>query len=636
MRSARSTRSRDGKAPLPSEQDSSTDKAQAASRVATAAANKAQAAATALLAPDPAALDAFQARTDATPTMAILSSPNSLTGLSTDSTSLTSSPLASSSSSSSQNLPGSSSSSSSSHDNQNLTGSGSSSSSSSHDNQNLPGIASSSSSSSSSSSHANQNLPGSMSLSLIASSPSSSSSSAVVAVVAEEPYRKFDLSVLEEVELYRFKVETTDGTATTFMRSVRDLLSERGSETYLKARPVLQTRIDVWIIEFQKMGFMGSNAVCAKLVINKYGQKELWIFVSTYVLLMHTHMLHSNYICISIPYISTQDGNHRVHALKELLALPVHLRPHFLALDDYMIPVNIYTEAMPDGLAIRYGRLMNELQAIAFNANFLDDARYITNIRSTITCAGENTEEKAYSLVNSAISLNASKYTTLQKEGLSEGRITFSDEYVKRLIAMKHFLGNVCFDYAEGLQEMNKTDLIDRLQQLDANMITLPNGARPKYAEDCFMPHTQAIVKMGYSKLTTAYNNAYLLVGDPEIGKIVFGFAYVWYLVTGTIIDRAVYKGMMDGFVADLQFEAKQIYAGQDMIQQHLLTPCKLRQAVMDHVLISAIEKGIHLCILALFYCMHAFDSLYIIGGLKHTKIPMCLQRVFFRRRLRL
>ena len=70
-----------------------------------------------------------------------------------------------------------------------------------------------------------------------------------------------------------------------------------------------------------------------------------------------------------------------MHALKELLS--EDLVPRFLETkvgEEYMVPVNIYTEAMPVDLCMRYGRLMNELQAVCKKANFLDDARFIQNI----------------------------------------------------------------------------------------------------------------------------------------------------------------------------------------------------------------------------------------------------------------
>jgi hypothetical protein len=77
-----------------------------------------------------------------------------------------------------------------------------------------------------------------------------------------------------------------------------------------------------------------------------------------------------------------------VHALKDLLALPLRERPTFLqhanGEADYCVPTAIYNMAMPDELAMRYGRLMNELQSVAANANFIDDARFITNVKATI------------------------------------------------------------------------------------------------------------------------------------------------------------------------------------------------------------------------------------------------------------
>jgi hypothetical protein len=51
---------------------------------------------------------------------------------------------------------------------------------------------------------------------------------------------------------------------------------------------------------------------------------------------------------------------------------------------DYEVPVNIYMHQMPDDTALRYGRLMNEIQTIAKSANFLDDARFIQNIKDSM------------------------------------------------------------------------------------------------------------------------------------------------------------------------------------------------------------------------------------------------------------
>jgi hypothetical protein len=51
---------------------------------------------------------------------------------------------------------------------------------------------------------------------------------------------------------------------------------------------------------------------------------------------------------------------------------------------NYEVPVNIYTEDMPDDLALRYGRLMNEIQTVSKGANFLDDARFIQNIKDNM------------------------------------------------------------------------------------------------------------------------------------------------------------------------------------------------------------------------------------------------------------
>jgi hypothetical protein len=318
-----------------------------------------------------------------------------------------------------------------------------------------------------------------------------------------------------------------------------------------------------------------------------------------------------------------------VHALKELLALPVQDRPRFLYNADYQVPVNIYTESLPDGLAIRYGRLMNELQSVAFNANFLDDARYITNIRKTIKCEGENTEEKAFQLVNKAISINASKFKILTQKGMAEARSTFSDEYVKRLIAMKSSLGNACFDYAEGLQEMNTTALIDQLHLSDEDMIQRDSkGNLPKYSEDCFVPHTQAIVRIGYKKLAKAYAEAHFQEGDPDIGNIVFGFMYAWYLITGTRIERHVFQNLLAGFLVDLKFETSKKDIGGEVFEFHMETPCPLRIAVMDHVLIKAFANGIPIYLL-LMCRMHVVAYVYICicfgCGLNHTRRTMCM-----------
>lgn len=48
----------------------------------------------------------------------------------------------------------------------------------------------------------------------------------------------------------------------------------------------------------------------------------------------------------------------------------------------FQVPVNVYTSAIPDDMCMRYGRMINLLQTIHKRANFLDDARFIANIRS--------------------------------------------------------------------------------------------------------------------------------------------------------------------------------------------------------------------------------------------------------------
>jgi hypothetical protein len=46
------------------------------------------------------------------------------------------------------------------------------------------------------------------------------------------------------------------------------------------------------------------------------------------------------------------------------------------------VPLNLYKEDIPDDVCLRYGRLMNELQTVHKRAAFLDDARFIHNLRS--------------------------------------------------------------------------------------------------------------------------------------------------------------------------------------------------------------------------------------------------------------
>jgi hypothetical protein len=78
-----------------------------------------------------------------------------------------------------------------------------------------------------------------------------------------------------------------------------------------------------------------------------------------------------------------QEGNHRVHALKKMCKMPLHELPLWLRDDllDYKLPLNIYTSDMPDDMCMRFGRLMNELQSFGDNANFLDDVRFILNLK---------------------------------------------------------------------------------------------------------------------------------------------------------------------------------------------------------------------------------------------------------------
>lgn len=80
-----------------------------------------------------------------------------------------------------------------------------------------------------------------------------------------------------------------------------------------------------------------------------------------------------------------------MHALRALINDP--LCPHWLKKDkwDYMVPVNIYTDEMPDDLCVRYGRVMNQLQAVAKAANFLDDARFIRNLQKSMTSVTHKT-----------------------------------------------------------------------------------------------------------------------------------------------------------------------------------------------------------------------------------------------------
>jgi hypothetical protein len=86
-----------------------------------------------------------------------------------------------------------------------------------------------------------------------------------------------------------------------------------------------------------------------------------------------------------LKYLHIQDGNHRVQALKDLLQLPNLDRPKFMRnLEEYSVPTAIYSEAMPDDLAMRYGRLMNELQSMVSTANFIDDARFVANVKATM------------------------------------------------------------------------------------------------------------------------------------------------------------------------------------------------------------------------------------------------------------
>jgi hypothetical protein len=78
----------------------------------------------------------------------------------------------------------------------------------------------------------------------------------------------------------------------TFMRRLDECLTDRASNSYLKARPVEQRRVDSWIENLTSAGWMGSQALCAKEKTGAHGSMELWIFVRTHTQnpCTHTHI----------------------------------------------------------------------------------------------------------------------------------------------------------------------------------------------------------------------------------------------------------------------------------------------------------------------------------------------------------
>ena len=98
---------------------------------------------------------------------------------------------------------------------------------------------------------------------------------------------------------------------------------------------------------------------------------------------MHTHAHpKTTHVYTNRATMHTQEGNHRVHALKTMRE-NVETCPAWLH-KDFTLPVNIYSEEMPDGMAVRYGRLQNELQTVHNSANFLDDHRFVLNIQTNL------------------------------------------------------------------------------------------------------------------------------------------------------------------------------------------------------------------------------------------------------------
>jgi hypothetical protein len=196
------------------------------------------------------------------------------------------------------------------------------------------------------------------------------------------PEQAYDVGILEEVVKYR-KEKIIDGEeAVTFMKPISVLRSDQAADSYLKVRQVLESRVLFWMKEFRQVGFMGSQAFCAKERTGVNGTVELWLFVSACTLCLHT-VAQTTQPNTSRVHTHAQEGNHRLHALWRLLKnpeseqCPLWLLKVGLA---FKVPVNIYLEHMPDDLAMRYGRVMNELQAVAKTANFFDDARFIHNM----------------------------------------------------------------------------------------------------------------------------------------------------------------------------------------------------------------------------------------------------------------
>ena len=244
--------------------------------------------------------------------------------------------------------------------------------------------------------------------------------------------------------------------------------------------------------------------------------KNIFIYVE-----YREHNITHTHTCTHT-YTHTQEGNHRVHALKELVLEEPVLR--FLETKngaEYMVPVNIYTEAMPVDLCMRYGRLMNELQAVCKKANFLDDARFVQNIFANLpevttlfahhlltstTNATTHTCKDKYTHTtqgqNSHLMLKKALFAGMEKAlaGFEvTGKRQLTESWTGNLLRMRTALGSKAFLYAEQLQAVNFDELAAALHEVDDHLIKTVGGKLPDYSEvECFITTSQYMIKKAW------------------------------------------------------------------------------------------------------------------------------------------
>jgi hypothetical protein len=256
----------------------------------------------------------------------------------------------------------------------------------------------------------------------------------------------------------------------------------------------------------------------------------------------------------------------------------------------YDVPVNIYNETMPDSLAIRLGRLMNELQSVCASANFLDDARYISNLKRSILEKGKQTEACTFELINKAITAHMSM---ARPSGVLGARRTFSNDWIRRLMTMKLALGQVCFNFAESLQEVDKIALKVELGGLGFNDLITFEGDYDD--EDCFVPHKLYIVRPAFGQLNLAFKEGLAEAGDRCFGSVIFAYLWAVQLTSGSIISKPHFNAVIASFKADLLFEKRQQAEGPGVVSLYLHTPSVFRKNAMDHRVIDSFVAGTHM-----------------------------------------